>query len=343
MWLKLKNQHISRKIPKTEEECVSTRETDLQYTEAKQVLLHMQRNYESGKKMRIVKLKGGLGNQMFQYTYAKLIQKNTGDIVKLDYSAYESLDGDLVRKPRIMRFNLQLTAASQDDVRSVCKFTHSGNSFSFWYKIKIYLESKLNKNYAFELNRAYIKPSVLQDKLYFDGYWQSWRYVDAVIKELLENFVPNTPLSNKTFTTQKTIKSQEAVFIGVRKGDYKSETAHYGSFDSTYYQKAMAMIDSKATQPVYYVFSNDIPWCKENINWGKHTVIYREPEDQTDDFEELMLMSSCKHAIIVNSSYHWWGATLIDNPNKIICCPLKWFFDDAPIDIIPDNWVKIKG
>ena len=70
---------------------------------------------------------------------------------------------------------------------------------------------------------------------------------------------------------------------------------------------------------------------------------FREQEEQVDDFEELILMNSCKHAIIVNSSYHWWGAYLNSDSEKIVCCPEKWWFDDKPIDIIPEKWIRIKN
>ena len=105
----------------------------------------------------------------------------------------------------------------------------------------------------------------------------------------------------------------------------------------------MAYMDARVENPVYYIFSNDIEWCKKNIVWGVRDVRFREKEMQTNDFEELILMSSCKHAIIVNSSFNWWGATLIRNIEKIVCCPEKWWFDDKPIDIIPENWVRIKA
>ena len=104
----------------------------------------------------------------------------------------------------------------------------------------------------------------------------------------------------------------------------------------------MKKISEKTENPIFYIFSNDINWCKQNLALdNSFKIVYREPEQQVDDFEELMLMSSCKHAIMVNSTYHWWGAYLIKNKNKVICCPKKWFFDDKPIDIIPNDWVVI--
>ena len=291
--------------------------------------------------MKIVKLKGGLGNQMFQYAFARLLEKRTNEAVKLDYTSYTSLKNDTVRVPRIAKFSLSLDPATGSDLDSVCKFKHRGNSQSFFYRLGIYAEKTLNKKYFWEPTRAFIDPDVLTSCDYFDGYWQSYKYVDEVKDVLRFDFAPKDQLSEKTAAIQKIMQSQNSVFVGVRRGDYTAEAAHYGQFSSEYYRKAMDLIAEKTENPVFYIFSNDIAWCKENLDFGVHSVLYREPEDQTDDFEELMLMASCKHAIIVNSTYNWWGAYLIDNPKKIVCCPEKWFFDDAPIEIIPEEFTKI--
>ena len=292
--------------------------------------------------MRIVKLKGGLGNQMFQYSYALLVEKRTGEPVKLDYSSYYSLGSDSVRVPRIEKFDIHIGPADQRELSSILKFSHKGNSLSFKYKVGILAEEKLNHRYFREPNRGYIDPTVLMGYYYFDGYWQSWRYVEEVKEKVKKEFVPNYNLSEKTRITQDVMRSENAVFIGVRRGDYAAEREHYGSFNSNYYLNAMSYISQRVNNPVFYVFSNDIDWCKANLHLGDYCVKYRDSELQTDDFEELMLMASCQHAIIVNSSYHWWGATLIKNSKKIICCPEKWWFDDKPIDIIPNEWIRIK-
>ena len=295
--------------------------------------------------MRIVKLKGGLGNQMFQYAFAKLIEKKTGDTVKLDFSSYNQLKNDVGRVPRIAKFKLTLDSATFDDIDSICKFKHRGDSLSLLYKVGIYAEKTFNKKYFFEPDRAFIDPLSLLDHSYFDGYWQSYKYIAEICDIISEEFVPNYQLSEKTLHAMAEMSKENAVFIGVRKGDYtadKKSIAHYGNFDSAYYLAAMKIIAKKVANPKFYIFSNDVEWCKENLDWGDYNIEYREPEQQTDDFEELMLMSSCKHAIIVNSTYNWWGAYLIKNPDKIVCCPEKWFFDDAPIDIIPNEWIKVK-
>ncbi len=292
--------------------------------------------------MKIVKLKGGLGNQMFQYSYALLVEKRTNQAVKLDYSAYLNLESDTIRVPRIEKFQIHLASANPEEIASICKFSHKGNSLSFRYKLGIFAEEKLNRRYFREPNRAYIDPAELMGYDFFDGYWQSWRYVEEVKSNITTEFKPNYTLSERTRATQSLMLSENSVFVGVRRGDYCAEKEHYGSFDSSYYLKAMSYISHRVYNPVFYIFSNDIEWCKSNLQFENYHVKYRDPELQTDDFEELMLMASCQHAVIVNSSYHWWGATLIQNPQKIVCCPENWWFDDKPIDIIPDKWIRIK-
>ena len=278
---------------------------------------------------------------MFQYAYALLIKKITNDEVKLDYTAYNLLEMDKIRRPRITEFSLSLQAASQEDIERVCLLKHTGNPNSFFYKLKIFADAKINKKYFFEQNRAYIPPEKLKNYDYFDGYWQSWRYVNEVLDELKNDFTPKVEVSLKTSETKEKIENSNSVFVGVRRGDYLENKKHYGNFGIKYYLKSMEKIEEKIENPVYYIFSNDVEWCKENLQFGKRNIIYREDADQVSDFEELILMTNCKSAIICNSTFNWWGAQLIKNSNKIVCCPSKWFFDDAPIDIVPKEWIRI--
>lgn len=293
--------------------------------------------------MRIVKLKGGLGNQMFQYAFAKLVEKHTGEVVKLDYSAFENLSNDKVRVPRIRFFKISLEKAETEDINNFCILNHLKNSQSLLYKIGIFIEKTINKKYYWEPNRAFRPLNILLGYRYFDGYWQSWRYIEDIKECIFNEFEPNYDISINTRKMQELLKNENSVFIGIRRGDYSQEQKHYGCFSELYYRRAMEYIEKRVSNPVYYVFSNDIEWCKKNIDWTGHSVNFREKDYQTNDFEELLLMSSCKHAIIVNSTYNWWGAYLIKNDNKIICCPTKWWFDNKPIDIIPNDWVRISN
>jgi hypothetical protein len=294
--------------------------------------------------MKIVKIKGGLGNQMFQYVFAKCLEKVSNEDVRLDYSTYASRKTDMVRKPRLLKMRITLKQASNDDLENTLIFKNPGAFLSLKYKVLTYLEKTLNRKYFFESNRIHRDAENIKKFTYYDGYWQSWKNVAKVNSKILDEFRPNVDLSENTQQTIKEIESVNSIFIGIRRGDY-TETAkslaHFGIFGEEYYKRAMQYICERVKNPVFYIFSNDIPWVKDNISFDGYRVRYREPKIQTDDFEELMIMSSCKHAIIVNSTYYWWGAWLIQNSKKIIVVPQRWFLDRKPINIIPPNWVRI--
>ena len=165
--------------------------------------------------------------------------------------------------------------------------------------------------------------------------------MNDIEKIIREEFRPNYKMHSNTLYLQELMKKQESVFIGIRRGDYLTEEKHYGSFGEDYYNAAISEIESIIKNPVFYIFSNDIPWVKRNLTFGRNKVFYREKEFIVDDFEELQLMAACQHAIIGNSTFHWWGAWLNDNPNKLVIAPEKWFFDDKPIDIIPPTWLRM--
>lgn len=291
--------------------------------------------------MKIVKIKGGLGNQLFQYSFACLLTRITNETVKIDMSEYDTTIDDSIRKPRLLKMQILLEIAKKDEIDKICFFRHKGNPLGIKYRLKIYLENLLNNKYFFEKNRAFIDPLDISENLYFDGYWQSWRYVNQVWQEIKNQFMPNYDIHDSTKKMLEEVSGCNSVFIGVRRGDYATEISHYGSFGNDYYQKAMNYISKHIENPIFYVFSNDIAWVKENIDFNNRNVIFREPETIIDDFEDLLIMAACKHSIIINSTYHWWGARINDNPHKIVIAPKKWFFDDKPIDIVPPHWITI--
>lgn len=293
--------------------------------------------------MRIVKMKGGLGNQMFQYAFAKYLEAETDEKVKLDFHQYRYNTDDAIRKPRIMKFQLSLDSASVDECNFL--FPHKSKSTSLLYKAGIFAEKSLNKKYCFQKGLVFDSSITEPCHYYYDGYWQSVRYIEAVKDVIRKEFVPNYHLHNSTLQMIETVSSQNSVFIGVRKGDYSKNAAmrkSWGSFDSTYYQSCMNYIEARIDDPVFYVFSNDIDWCKKNLDFAGHNYQYRENSSVIDDFEELQIMASCKHAIIVNSTFNWWGAWLNDNEDKIVCCPANWYFNGQKTEILPREWIKFK-
>lgn len=298
--------------------------------------------------MKIVKVKGGLGNQMFQYAFHRLLQEQYHcEDVKLDLKYYGDKGVDDIRLSRLGRMNTKYEAAEDVELRRVCLFKHEGNPLSRAYRIKIALDAKLNRKYYFENNRAYRDVTKLLDYQYYDGYWQSWRYLEPIAEKLKKEFTCDT-LSDKTRGYMEYFGSRDSVFVGIRRGDYfdnEKLANHYGRTDVEYYRSAVEYMKQRLGNPVFVFFSNDLPWVKEHLNGqvlglDADSIMYRETEDIVDDFEELFVMRSCRHAIITNSTFNFWGAWLMDNPDKIIAAPKDWFKDDKPIDIIPDSWVR---
>jgi len=292
-------------------------------------------------KMKIVKFKGGLGNQLFQYAFMRALEIKYGATdVKGDFSCYVGLGNDTIRVPRIEKLNVKIDKANIKDLAQICALRHQRNPLSLLYKGFILIESLINSKYYFEKDRSYRNLSKLLKYNYFDGYWQSWMYLEGIEDLLKEEIVLKENYSKKTEYAIKKIQGENAVFLGIRRGDYFTRPKHWGSFDMDYYESAIEYIKEFVDNPIFYIFSNDIGWVRENMVFDCN-VVFRDEEDQTSDIEELFIMASCKHAIIANSTFNWWGAWLMDNVNKIVVAPKNWFADNKPIDIVPDTWVKM--
>jgi hypothetical protein len=293
--------------------------------------------------MKIVKLKGGLGNQMFQYAFAKYIEDICGERVLLDFSTYAGRRNDEVRKPRILEYNISLDKARNIEIREKCIFTHCGDMFRKSYKFWIIMEAVTNRKYCFRKVSRILNLEELKKYEYFDGYWQSWKYVEHVSETLLKEFTPKKLLSDKTASYIDKVNKQESVFVGIRRGDYLESPKNikkYGIFTENYYTNAMKIISEKKDNAVFWIFSNDIEWVNANMDFSRYNVKLIKDEN-VSDFEEMQIMKACKHAIICNSTYYWWGAWLIENKDKIVVAPQNWFADGQKIDIIPDGWIKI--
>ena len=290
--------------------------------------------------MKIVYVKGGLGNQMFQYAFAKLIQKHTRDIVKIDMSRYDLTKDDIIRQPRLLKFNIDLDIATTEEINSI-------KSISRLLRIKPSKKSQLiegifNNRYYFERGLSYKNVNDLLRYDYYDGYWQSFCYVDEVFEDIRSDFIPKYKVSASTNRMIDRVKSEESVFVGIRRGDYTNNEKLYGSFSNKYYMNAMEYISKYRKNPIFYIFSNDINWVKYNMNFGKYNVVYREKNEAVDDFEDFLIMCSCQDSIIVNSTFHWWAARMTYSSKKIVIAPTKWFFDNTSIDIIPRDWIRIE-
>lgn len=289
--------------------------------------------------MIVIKLSGGLGNQMFQYALGKhLAVKNNTDL-KLDLSFYNSQN---LRNYELQKFNIKEKIATKNDISSFLLPENSSISNKIKYNFcKFFKKNQvvIEKQFTFDSSVLGISSSA-----YLEGYWQSEKYfksIEPIIRDCFQIKI-SPDLDNKALLIQ--IAKTNSISIHIRRGDYvnvENTNRIHGTCDLNYYNDAITFLSNKISNPVFFIFSDDIPWVKQNlmIPFDHHFV----SNNIDNDHEDLRLMSNCKHNIIANSSFSWWGAWLNKNRDKIVISPKHWFIDYTKntSDLIPESWVLL--
>jgi len=301
--------------------------------------------------MVIVNIYGGIGNQMFQYALGRSLSQKLNTSLKIDYSI------NLTRKdfnpddiPAFFDiFNIEVEKATIQEIK---KFkTTSENLFLnrlYSYTLKKFPGLfKTKSNFINESNSNFSEEILsLVDDCYLTGYWQSEKYFIDVEDLIREDFKMKNPLKGDNLEIAKKIENSVSVSIHLRGRDYitKGETnkIHF-TCDNSYYERSINYILKRVKNPAFFIFSDDPEWAKSFLKINYPCIFVEGNSWNKTSFEDLRLMSLCKHNIIANSSFSWWAAWLNKNPNKIVIAPLKWFNDPfrETADLIPDNWIKI--
>jgi len=296
--------------------------------------------------MVTTKILGGLGNQMFQYAAARALALKLNCDVRLDITAYKTYqmhNGFELCKYALDQHTLKLDALTGDAQNQ----SIGQSQFSFG-RLKRFLARKTNAiKPNFFVEKDFSFDSALFDQslpVTIEGYWQSYKYFSDVREQILKDFrLLQSPTSLNEILAKKISKSN-SVSIHIRRGDYVSNAnanSYHGICGSEYYQNAINKIEAKVSNPSYFIFSDDIEWCRLNLNVpGDSTFIGHNRGDQSHF--DMHLMSLCKHNIIANSSFSWWGAWLNANLNKCVIAPKQWFaVDKNTADLLPLDWVRI--
>ena len=276
----------------------------------------------------IVNCIGGLGNQMTQYAFYKELMYRGYD-VKLyigDFATYNLHQYELSRI-----FNVNINYATKNEVSKY---------FSILAKIirKLGLSNgglMLQKHFEYYL--PYLSPA---HGSYLIGYWQSEKYFANVVDGLRKDFIfAELVGSNKLLANE--INVTTSVSLHVRRGDYVGHELYEGICNLDYYKKAIEYIQQHVENPKFFIFSNDIEWCKDNMNI--HDAVYVTGNTGVNNYQDMQLMSLCKYNILANSSFSWWSAWLNNNPDKLVIVPQKFFNGGTynETDLYPVSWIKI--
>jgi len=295
--------------------------------------------------MIIVRLTGGIGNQMFQYAAARRVSYVNNSQLKLDLSWFTESGQWTNRKYELGVFNIVGNIASHLDVAKLK--TRKQNPLTrrlpgFLKKIVLHTNQThiIEKRFSFDPDILNIK-----DNVYLDGFWQSEKYFIDIEQIIRNEFTYKSDLTGKNCQLSNIIASTESVSVHIRRGDYvtlKQANAFHGLCKPDYYSRAVDIIAKQVVKPVFFVFSDDIAWTKCNLDIGYET-LFIDNNDPDTCYEDIRLMGLCKHHIIANSSFSWWGAWLSLSPHKIVISPLAWFKESSQDtrDLIPSTWMRL--
>ena len=289
--------------------------------------------------MNIVRINAGLGNQMFQYAFFRALKTIYND-TKIDISEFKYRkhhNGYELEKI----FNITPNYASAKESNAMIDM--SKNLFADIRRTIFKIKYKGNGELVQEQDARFHPEFLTKTNAYFIGYWQTEKYFLPVADVIRKEFSFRNELDRENKQIAEQIKNSHAVSIHVRCGDYlkKRRIDSFGSVCTPiYYNNAIDYIQSKAGNVRFFVFSDDIAWTKSNLQLPANAV-FVDINHGKESYKDMQLMSLCRHNIIANSSFSWWGAWLNSNPDKIVVAPGIWFRGTEMPDVLPEAWIKM--
>lgn len=286
----------------------------------------------------ILRLTGGLGNQLFQYATGRALVDGIAD-ARLFWH-FEDNYPLAKRLYSLTFFNVQMNQASRADIERI------GPERGVRRRVKQILGLETEASVWRERSDFRYDPSIfsLRNDCYIIGFWQSFRYFESIRGKLLSEIELLTTSAQFDSMRRALVEQSNTVAVHIRRSDYLSNKSGFHPLQTDYYDRAMKMSANTMSDPHYYFFTDDVRWLRDyycprigNANWEIVS------GSGLTDSEELVLMSDCKHAIIANSSFSWWGAWLNRNGSKKVWAPKNWNGIDERIfldDLIPESWIK---
>ena len=281
---------------------------------------------------------------MFQYAFGKQLamQNNTQLVLALSYIQsklpFKKWATPMQYELDVFNLHTQLETNifQADYLYPFAKTEHIFRNFRNKQKLNVLSEKQ------FEFNPAYLHT---QDNTYVIGNFQSEKYFSAIQNEMRKDFQFKKPLETENEQWKKKIENGHSISLHIRRSDYLSIAKNASKFSQLslqYYQDAIKYISAKIDNPVFFIFSDDSEWVKANVktDFQMHFI---DNNKGKNNYRDMQLMSYCKHNIIANSTFSWWGAWLNNNQDKLVIAPNAWFTDVSinSQDILPTKWIKL--
>jgi hypothetical protein len=284
----------------------------------------------------IVKINGGLGNQMFGYMFYKLIQSRFAD-AKIDNSIYSRMKQHYGYELDKV-FGLTPPIATEVEIRSL-KADEWKMFRRIQYKIFGIPDSMVNE-------KIMKHNPVFKDNTYYTGYWIDRRFFMTDENTIRKIFEFKNEMSECNKKTVNAIQNSSSVSVHIRRGDFVGNKTYDGICDKAYYDRAIKIIENRVDNPHYYLFSDDPEWIRNNFKLENMTIVDWNKEEES--YWDMYLMSCCRHNIIPNSTFSWWGAFLNPNDEKIVVGPKYWArkqlensSEETADAIMLENWYRI--
>ena len=288
--------------------------------------------------MLIIKMNGGLGNQLQQYAlYEKM--KSLGKDVKLDISWFGKDYGKALKRDLELDYfpNVSYETCSAEELKQIGERSFGRKVFEKLHLVdsKLYVESKMYDEKIFQM-----------DNKVLEGYWACEAYYEDIVPKLREKLVFPKSNNPKNQKMEEKMRSCNAVSIHLRRGDYLTpgnKEMFGGICTDKYYEQALAYVKDKVEDAKFFVFSDDPTYAKEKYRGEEYMIV--DINRGRDSYFDVYLMSCCKHHICANSTFSFWGARLNPNSDKIMVRPLKqkncdWYVPEK-MKQLWKNWVLI--
>lgn len=295
--------------------------------------------------MIITSLLGGMGNQMFQYALGKHLAMLNNTRLKIDNGIL------LDRRPGLhdvdRKYNLDIFKSNIEFTTKYETIFFNPHPFGLPGKIIYHTQIKIFGDRRIKEKYFHFDPEILKIRkpvIYLYGLWQSYKYFEGISDIIRKEFQLKIPFDQQSTIVNRILNSI-SVCIHIRRADYLNEkiNRHIGFVGIDYYERAYSYIKKEIKIPEFFIFSDDIEWCKLNFDFIKEPKYFVSNFYSKNANNDFQLMQLCKHFIISNSSFSWWAAWLNSIKEKIVIAPDKWFKDSSinTTDLIPENWHRL--